>query len=394
MQRFLRAVGICSQSSIDDITSDLDKEQKMAEIVKLYERSMQLIEESASHKQVVPGHTGLANLGNTCFMSSALQALFHTPGMHQLFTEKKFIHRVNLKNKSNSDGMISASFSALMDSVWSGNFKYIEPDFFLGIFAKKVNSELADREQHDAQEFFSCLLNSLHEETNQVNVKKPFLQEYDGKKIRKDAARYFKDLKSFELSPIQDLFNLTSVMTITCMKCNTSSVTFENMPLILLEMPDKIRDCSPLSDCLEHYFGDIVLKDSQKWNCPNCMSKQESERSMRVWSLPPVLVICLKRFAMKNGELRKNSIDIKFEGESLDMSPYSHESSKSRGGSDYKLYAVTNHEGSLHRGHYTSAVHTQEEGWLKFDDDIVSRINSKDVQSQDAYILYLRNTSV
>jgi len=383
-----------SVPSSDLTPANLDKQEKLANLVRIYNCSIKSIKESASFGQTLPGHTGLLNFGNTCFMNSALQPLFHTPELHQLFTKKKFICQVNPKNKAKSAGAISACFSALMDSVWSSQFKYIKPNYFLDTFAEKVNSELADRRQHDAQEFFSCLLNSLHEELNQVDSKRPFLQDYDGKKIQEDADHYFKDLKLFESSPIQDLFDVTSVMTIICMECNTSSVSFESMPLLLLELPAESYSSCLLSACLDHYFGNIVLEGSEKWNCPNCKSLQTSKRSMRIWSLPPVLVICLKRFATSYWGLRKNNINIEFEVESLDMSSYSHESSGSKVEAQYKLYAVTNHHGSLHYGHYTSAVHTQETGWLEFDDESVYRMSSKGVQSKDAYILYFRKTSV
>jgi len=37
------------------------------------------------------------------------------------------------------------------------------------VFAKRVNSTLADRQQHDAQEFQIYLLDALHEDTNRVS---------------------------------------------------------------------------------------------------------------------------------------------------------------------------------------------------------------------------------
>jgi ubiquitin C-terminal hydrolase len=103
-------------------------------------------------------------------MNSALQALFNTPGMRVIFNGQKFINFINARNNAGSKGAITACFTALMDSVWSGHYNAIRPDRFLQVFAKDVNPEFADRRQHDAQEFQMLLLDALHEDTNRVSL--------------------------------------------------------------------------------------------------------------------------------------------------------------------------------------------------------------------------------
>lgn len=54
---------------------------------------------------------------------------------------------------------------------FSGNHRlcclfYIQS--FQNVFAREVNSQLANRHQHDSQEFLSLLVDSLHEEMNRV----------------------------------------------------------------------------------------------------------------------------------------------------------------------------------------------------------------------------------
>lgn len=74
------------------------------------------------------------------------------------------------------------------------------------MFAKEVNAQLANRHQHDSQEFLSLLVDALHEETNRVNVKKPFEQNYNDKNFAAYAEDYSKNINLFTSSVINDIF--------------------------------------------------------------------------------------------------------------------------------------------------------------------------------------------
>jgi len=57
--------------------------------------------------------------------------------------------------------------------------------------------------------------------------------------------------------------------------------------------------------------------------------------------------------------------------------------------SRFKLYAVSNHYGTMDAGHYTAyCKNSQCNRWFKFDDQDVMEINGNEVRSAAAYILF------
>ena len=61
---------------------------------------------------------GLANLGNTCFMSSALQCLAHTPMLKDYILSGRYRADVNAANPLGTRGVLTQEFAALMDAMW------------------------------------------------------------------------------------------------------------------------------------------------------------------------------------------------------------------------------------------------------------------------------------
>uniref|UniRef100_A0AC35G7G9 USP domain-containing protein n=1 Tax=Panagrolaimus sp. PS1159 TaxID=55785 RepID=A0AC35G7G9_9BILA len=330
-----------------------------------------------------PG-VGFRNMGNTCFMNTTLQAIINTPRIHDIFTRDVFLKYVNEKNKFGTRGMISAVFSALVDLYFSGKVTVITPEIFLTTFANEVNRQLADRRQHDAQEFQIYLMDALHEDTNRVQIRKPFEQNYNGLNMIEHAKDYDVKLSQFASSPVADLFNLRTVSIVKCSICATSSATFEDQAQISLELQDNtfVR----LDDCLKRHFKVELLQNDSRWNCPRCKRPQVATRQTFIWRMPKTLVIHFKRFSQYGNEYVKNDTNVHFDIEALRLDHYLHENAPQQK-SLFSLYAVTNHTGTLNSGHYTSYVRSQHR-WLKFDDDFVSEVSREALQSNKAFVLF------
>ncbi|NP_001364361.1 ubiquitin carboxyl-terminal hydrolase 33 isoform 6 [Homo sapiens] len=104
------------------------------------------------------GLTGLKNIGNTCYMNAALQALSNCPPLTQFFLDCGGLARTDKKPA------ICKSYLKLMTELWhkSRPGSVVPTTLFQGI--KTVNPTFRGYSQQDAQEFLRCLMDLLHEE--------------------------------------------------------------------------------------------------------------------------------------------------------------------------------------------------------------------------------------
>ena len=130
--------------------------------------SIQTIVSSAAE----PGVCGLANVGNSCYINAALQALTHTPAIYDLFLKNsQWIANINPNNKKGSENnVVIHDFDQLMNDMWSGNNNKISntPKTLKFHIGKKYH-QFGDQSQQDSHEFLMALMDILHEDMNKAN---------------------------------------------------------------------------------------------------------------------------------------------------------------------------------------------------------------------------------
>ncbi|CAG5055081.1 unnamed protein product [Parnassius apollo] len=107
------------------------------------------------------GLVGLQNMGNTCYMNAALQALSNTQPFTSYFLECAAAVAVLAGDKKPG---LSRAYQKLIKEMWSKKTRgYLVPSGILyGI--RNVYPMFRGYHQHDTQEFLRCFMDQLHEE--------------------------------------------------------------------------------------------------------------------------------------------------------------------------------------------------------------------------------------
>jgi ubiquitin C-terminal hydrolase len=136
-----------------------------------------------SEEEIVIGDisplVGLTNVGNSCYMNSVLQIFLNIPEMKDIFlknsekaeeTEEKnkeifsqdLLHFIFKDHKNN---FLLKNYLNLFKLKYFGDKRCLNPKLFKEICGKYNNTFMED-EQQDAYDFYTFLLDTLHEESN------------------------------------------------------------------------------------------------------------------------------------------------------------------------------------------------------------------------------------
>lgn len=191
-------------------------------------------------KDAFTGHglVGLDNLGNTCYMSSALQCLSHTRLLVEYFKNEAYLRDINLRNRDGTNGKLAVAFGELLRVLWTSEKKRFAPNEFKRVLAK-FNPQFTGSDQHDAQELLACVLSSLSEDLNRI-MTKPYTEQpdSDGRSDAIVADEWWQNHLKREFSVIVALFTGQYKSLLECSVCHYESARFEPFTFLQLSLPE------------------------------------------------------------------------------------------------------------------------------------------------------------
>ncbi|KAG6900323.1 hypothetical protein C0993_012520 [Termitomyces sp. T159_Od127] len=196
----------------------------------------------SKEKAIEPGTLGLGNMGNTCFMNSALQCLAHSKELTEYFLTGLYQEELNPDNPLGMHGAIAQAFGALLQRIWAstGTSTSYSPREFKSQL-QRFAPQFSGYQQHDSQELVAFLLDGLHEDLNRV-LKKPYVEKPDWEgggdlELVKLAKLSWEGYMKRNDSVIVDLFQGQYQSTLICPECEKVSITFDPFMYLTLPLP-------------------------------------------------------------------------------------------------------------------------------------------------------------
>ena len=336
------------------------------------------------------GLSGLANLGNTCFINSCMQVLSHTKELNNFFDNNngKYKDKLSVYHNKNYllDSKLLVEWDNLRKLMWQKN-QVISPGGFLKaiqyVAKHKSRTIFTGYAQNDLPEFLLFIIDTFHNgmrrEVDMV-IKGDVKSKTDEMAIK--CYEMMRNMYSKEYSELLDIFYGIHVSKI---EKDDKILSAKPEPYFIIDLPIGEKANISIYKCFENYCQGEKLEGDNAWLNEETNEKIDVNKKITFWSLPKVLVIDLKRFTHTG---KKIQIPIDIELDNLDLSDFVEGYDKNN--YVYELYGVCNHSGGTLGGHYTATIKISNGDWYLFNDTNISKVNFDGKNNTSGYCLFYR----
>lgn len=265
----------------------------------------------------------LLNIGNNCYLNSALQVLFNCDEFKQSLefcdTDNSLVKRLK--------------YILIKYLADAHNIRILKREL-----SKYDNKLFGNNMQQDSHEALIKIIDTLHEINNNYS----------------------------------SMFRGKFTTTFECEKCKNTLSKQDDFFSV-----DINTSKNSVTECINEFIKPELIEDARCEKC-NSMGLQKYTNISR---MPRVLIICMKRFQYDNhGKLKKNnqcvSIDEHFSVEENGNIKHV-----------YELTSMVSHYGSgINSGHYNVDV-LRNSSWYNVDDNDIRKLKGAPKSSSDCYIL-------
>ena len=326
------------------------------------------------------GKNGLHNVGQTCYLNSALQILAHTPDLSLFYLSGKYFNSI-IDKKANVPDVVY-QFILFLNHYWGTNNTHsgINPIDFVKVFSK--SSGLAVGQSQDSMEALVHIVDQLKEDAcahikrsmKAVSLESKITLNEDGKPIYNTWQEYLDSYPSV----ITSVFTWFDDVKFEPLNCSHICSANDISTALALHIPEQKKPVELTELISKHYQGETI-----DYTCSECGIKGKAKRTITCLKMPQVLAIHLKRY---NNQAQKINTPLNIPL-TLEVVSDGDDSGETR---VYHLYGQIEHSGSYGGGHYNAYCRHSETGeWILFDDRNVRACKPPDV-SANSYGLFYR----
>jgi ubiquitin C-terminal hydrolase len=276
---------------------------------------------AASRSALMPA-IPLVNVGSTCFANATLQCLFQLPSLQTMVLglgDVKTWKPVHPLEQQSINFIAQYQYLVIALQSWTPSTAFTPITFCTTMRTRVFGGA---RGSQDAAQFFSAFTDDLG------------------------------DLKG------KTPFDIAVNSTIVCHECEESSAKTETEHYLALSIAG-----GTLKDCLAQYMQGEELTGTEQYRCSYCNAKHDATKTLKVTSLPDILVLQLKRYTGTTA-ITKNTTPVSFPLV-LDQANF-YQGDEKAAGVVYDLVGMVNHN---EPGHYTAYVKSSSDGIWRFCDD-------------------------